>query len=172
VFVINSFSKFFGLTGWRLGWLVVPGPWAAVVERLAQNLYLAPPTLAQHVALAAFAPETMNLLEGRRELLRERRDLLLQTLPGLGFMLATKPAGAFYVFAGLPVGQADAAAFAADLLEGAGVAVTPGSDFGGTDAGRMLRFAYTDEPQRLRAGLARLGEFLSSRSGRSGRGCD
>lgn len=166
VFVVNSFSKFFGLTGWRLGWLVVPGPWAAVVERLAQNLYLAPPTLAQHVALAAFLPETMRILRGRRELLRARRDLLLEALPRLGFGLARKPEGAFYVFARLPAERADATAFAADLLEVAGVAVTPGSDFGGSGAEQTLRFAYTDEPQRLSIGLARLAEFVAARSAR------
>jgi aspartate/methionine/tyrosine aminotransferase len=161
VFVVNSFSKFFGLTGWRLGWLVVPGAWAGVVERLAQNLYLAPPTLAQHVALAAFAPTTMRLLDGRRVLLRERRDLLLDALPGLGLTLAGRPEGAFYVFARLPEEHADAVAFAADLLEVAGVAVTPGTDFGGGDAGRMVRFAYTDEPSRLRSGIERLARFVA-----------
>jgi aspartate/methionine/tyrosine aminotransferase len=104
----------------------------------------------------------MRLLDGRRELLRERRDLLLDALPGLGLTVAGKPEGAFYVFARLSAEHADAVAFAAELLEVAGVAVTPGTDFGGGDAGRMLRFAYTDEPSRLRSGIERLARFVAA----------
>jgi aspartate/methionine/tyrosine aminotransferase len=161
VFVVNSFSKFFGLTGWRLGWLVVPQPWASVVERLAQNLYLAPPTLAQHIALAAFEPAVTAVLATRRQILRERRDLLLDALPRLGFPLAVEPQGAFYVFTGLPAGHADATVFATDLLDAVGVAVTPGSDFGGAGAAGMLRFAYTDDASRLRSAAARIARFVA-----------
>jgi len=161
LFVVNSFSKYFGLTGWRLGWLVVPSGWAPVVERLAQNLYLAPPTLSQHIALAAFEPEVLSLLGERRAVFRARRDLLLRALPALGFPLPTIPQGAFYLFTGLPPGHDDASVLAAAMLEAAGVAVTPGSDFGGVDGARMLRFAYTEETPRLRLGVERMRDFLA-----------
>jgi aspartate/methionine/tyrosine aminotransferase len=166
LFVVNSFSKYFGLTGWRLGWLVVPSGWTPVVERLAQNLYLAAPTLSQHLALAAFSDPVLRVLEARRQTLRRRRDLLLEALPRLGFGLPAVPDGAFYVFAALPQGVGDAAVFAEYLLDAAGVAVTPGADFGGADAAGMLRFAYTDEAARLRDALSRMGTLLAtSRSG-------
>jgi aspartate/methionine/tyrosine aminotransferase len=162
LFVVNSFSKYFGLTGWRLGWLVVPSGWAPIVERLAQNLYLAPPTLSQHVALAALEPPVLALLEDRRAKFRQRRDLLLEALPTLGMTMPSTPQGAFYAFAGLPPGHDDAAAFAAALLDAAGVAVTPGADFGGADGARMLRFAYTETLPRLRLGVERLRRFVGA----------
>jgi len=161
IFVVNSFSKYFGLTGWRLGWLVVPPGWSGVVERLAQNLFLAPPTLGQHVALAAFEPAVQSILAGRCGVLRQRRDLLVNALRALGLPMPAVPQGAFYAYTGLPPGYQDASAFAAALLEVAGVAVTPGVDFGGAGAARMLRFAYTEDELRLREGLRRLREFLS-----------
>ncbi len=160
VFVVNSFSKYFGLTGWRVGWLVVPRGWATAVERLAQNLFLAAPTLGQHVALAALDPITLAILEQRRQAFRRRRDLLVSALPALGFELSAVPEGAFYVFAGLPPGASPAPVFAERLLEGAGVAITPGSDFGGAAAERMTRFAYTEATPRLEEAVARLKAFL------------
>lgn len=160
LFVVNSFSKYFGLSGWRIGWLVVPPGWSAVVEPVAQNLYLAPPTLGQHIALAALEPSVQSLLAGRCGILRERRNLLLDSLGALGLPLPAVPQGAFYALTGLPPGYDDATAFAAALLEAAGVAVAPGSDFGGADGGRMLRFAYTEEMPRLRSGLDRLRGYL------------
>jgi aspartate/methionine/tyrosine aminotransferase len=141
--------------------LVVPPGWSGVAERLAQNLFLAPPTLGQHVALAAFEPTVQSLLAGRCAILRQRRDLLLDALLTLGLTVPAIPQGAFYAFTGLPPGFEDASAFAAALLEAAGVAVTPGADFGGADAARMLRFAYTEDEPRLREGLRRLQGFLS-----------
>lgn len=170
VFVVNSFSKYFGLTGWRLGWLVVPPGWSPVVERLAQNLFLAAPTLAQHVALAAFAPEVRALLEGRRAELRRRRDLLVDALAPCGFRLDAVPQGAFYLYAALPPGAADAPAFAAALLEDAGVAVTPGADFGGPEAARRLRFAYTESLDRLETAVARLRAFMGAERHHPGQG--
>jgi aspartate/methionine/tyrosine aminotransferase len=162
LFVVNSFSKYFGLTGWRLGWAVVPSGWSAVAERLAQNLYLAPPTLAQHVALAALSPAMLAEFDRRRKVLRRRRDLLLAALPDLGFGVSVVPEGAFYVFSLLPAGAGDATSFAERLLEHAGVAVTPGVDFGGPDANKMLRFAYTEDTGRLATAIARFRSVLSA----------
>ncbi|MBK1631096.1 hypothetical protein CKO31_10150 [Thiohalocapsa halophila] len=166
LFVVNSFSKYFGLTGWRVGWLVVPPGWSAVAERLAQNLYLAAPTLGQHVALAALAPEVLARLEQRREELRQRRDLLVQALPPAGFSLPAVPEGAFYLFTDLPFAAADALPFAEAVLEGAGVALTPGSDFGAGASAGMLRFAYTEPLPRLQSAVSRLREFVQASAGR------
>jgi len=160
LFVVNSFSKYFGLTGWRLGWLVVPPGWAPVVERLAQNLFLAPPTLAQHVAAAALTREVMALFDARRLVLRQRRDLLLAGLRRIGFALPHPPQGAFYVFTELPPGLGDAVTFAATLLAATGVAVTPGVDFGGPQAARTVRFAYVEEAAQIGVALARLETYL------------
>jgi len=159
-FVVNSFSKYFGMTGWRLGWIVAPPAWLEPLERLAQNLYLAAPTLSQHAALAAFTPEALDELERRREAFRARRDYLAPALESLGFRLAAPPEGAFYLYADCSAFTDDAEAFAARLLEEAGVAVTPGADFGGAHAGRRLRFAYTAPIERLREGVERLRSFL------------
>jgi aspartate/methionine/tyrosine aminotransferase len=160
VAVVNSFSKYFGLTGWRLGWLVAPEGHAAVAERLAQNLYLAPSTLAQHVALEALGHDLAGEFEQRRAVLRQRRDLMFDGLSDLGFGIATKPHGAFYLFASVPPGRCDGVRFARELLEREGVAVTPGSDFGSSACGSLLRFAYTAEDARLREALIRLQRFL------------
>lgn len=162
LFVVNSFSKYFGLTGWRVGWLVVPPGWSAVAERLAQNLYLAAPTLAQHVALSALAPEVLALFEQRREAFRQRRDLLLQALPPAGFSLPAVPEGAFYLFTTLPIGAVDALSFAEAVLDGAGVALTPGSDFGAGASAGMLRFAYTEPLSRLQSAVSRLRDFVEA----------
>ncbi|KAA6185488.1 aminotransferase class I/II-fold pyridoxal phosphate-dependent enzyme [Thiohalocapsa marina] len=156
VFVVNSFSKYFGMTGWRLGWLVVPPAFAETVSRLAQNLYLAAPTVSQHAALAALRPQTLSLLDQRRDAFRLRRDVLLDLLSDLGFGIPATPEGAFYIYARIPAHCADAATLAETLLETANVAVTPGLDFGGDDSGRMLRFAYTVGPARLREAAARI----------------
>jgi aspartate/methionine/tyrosine aminotransferase len=160
VFVVNSFSKYFGMTGWRLGWLVAPTAFADVLSRLAQNLYLAAPTLSQHAALAAFAPRTLTLLDERRDLLRERRDVLLAALRAIGFEVPVHPGGAFYIYARIPRSQDDAASLAQCLLEEAGVAVTPGIDFGRHDAERMLRFAYTTDKARLLQAVERIGAAI------------
>lgn len=165
IFVVNSFSKYFGLTGWRVGWLVVPPGWSGVAERLAQNLYLAAPTLGQHVALAALQPAALTVFEQRREALRQRRDFLRQALPPAGFALPAVPEGAFYLFTALPAGATDALAFAEAALAGAGVAVTPGSDFGAGAGANMLRFAYTEPMARLQTAVSRLRDFLAERAG-------
>lgn len=160
IYVINSFSKYFGMTGWRLGWLVVPPEALREVEKLAQNLYIAPPTLAQHAALAAFTPECKAILEARRHIFAERRDVLISGLEQLGFRIATPPDGAFYVYADLGTLAADSHELAHALLEEAGVAATPGLDFGSHGAKRHLRFAYTTDTARLQEGLQRMAAFF------------
>ena len=162
VFVVNSFSKYFGMTGWRLGWLVAPSRFAATLQRLAQNLYLAAPTPAQYAALAAFEPETLALLDNRRDLFRERRDVLVDALGALGFQIPSAPAGAFYVYAEVPSVCSDAAALAERLLEQAGVAVTPGLDFGTNRAERMMRFAYAADVGRLNEAAARIRRVVEA----------
>jgi aspartate/methionine/tyrosine aminotransferase len=160
VFVINSFSKYFLMTGWRLGWLLAPA-WAMPdMERLAQNLFLAAPTPAQHAALAAFSPSTLIELEARRAELRDRRDFLLPALRDRGFPIPTQPQGAFYLYADSSAHTRDSFHFAQALLEHVGVAVTPGLDFGQNQPQRYLRIAYTQPLRRLIEAIARLDRFL------------
>jgi len=160
IFVINSFSKYFNMTGWRLGWLVVPDGYQREVEKLAQNLFIAPSTPAQYAALAAFQPRTLDILEQRREEFRLRRDLLLPGLRQLGFEIATEPRGAFYIYAKVNGLTDDSFRFAMELIEQAGVAATPGLDFGHNQPQRHMRFAYTVARPQLEMGLERLGKFL------------
>ena len=160
VFVINSFSKYFNMTGWRLGWMVVPEAYAPGIDKLAQNLYLAAPTPAQHAALAAFEPETLAILEKRRREFQARRDYLVPALRGLGFDIPVMPQGAFYVYAGCGRLTKDSLAFANELLERAGVAITPGIDFGANAPERHVRFAYANSIERLKEGVARIAKFL------------
>ena len=160
VFVINSFSKYFQMTGWRLGWLVAPAPYVREIEKLAQNLYISPSTLAQHAALAAFGPATIAILEARRRELAQRRDFLLPALASLGFSVPVRPEGAFYVYAECSALTDDSFAFARAVLENAGVAITPGKDFGLHAPQRHIRIAYTQPVARLEEAVARLRGFL------------
>ena len=160
VFVINSFSKYFNMTGWRLGWMVAPARYVPEIDKLAQNVFLAAPTPAQYAALAAFEPETLTILNARREEFRSRRDYLVPALRGLGFDVPCLPQGAFYVYAGCGSLTRDSYAFARDLLERAGVAITPGIDFGAHTPERHVRFAYTNSIEHLQEGVRRIGEFL------------
>ncbi len=162
VFVVNSFSKYFLMTGWRLGWLAAPDWAMPALERLAQNLYLAAPTPAQHAALAAFAPATLTLLEARKTELRTRRDFLLPALRERGFAIPVTPQGAFYLYADCSRFATDSHAFANELLDQAGVAVTPGIDFGTYHSARHIRFAYTQPLPRLAEAMARLDRFLQA----------
>jgi aspartate/methionine/tyrosine aminotransferase len=159
-FVVNSFSKYFNMTGWRLGWLVVPEGCTRAADTLQQNLYIAAPTPAQHAALAAFQPETLNILEQRRQEMQHRRDYLLPALRELGFGIPLEPAGAFYLYADCTRFTSDSHAFALDVLEKAGVAITPGLDFGCHRPEAHVRFAYTTSLDRLREGVARLKGYL------------
>ncbi|NNF96454.1 MAG: pyridoxal phosphate-dependent aminotransferase [Halobacteria archaeon] len=161
-FVINSFSKYFGLTGWRIGWLVAPEATIPDLDKLAQNLFLAAPTPAQHAALAALSPETQAILEQRREAFRQRRDYLLPALRELGFGIPVTPEGAFYLYANCEHFTDNSLEFAEALLEEAGVAVTPGLDFGSNQPEKHLRFAYTTSMQRLEEGVRRLRQFIGN----------
>lgn len=160
LYVINSFSKYFGMTGWRLGWLVGPEDAVAVMERLAQNLFIAANTPAQHAALAAFEETTGALIEARRAIFKQRRDRLLPGLRALGFTIPKRPNGAFYLYAGLPDSIVeDSMSFATRLLEEVGVAVTPGQDFGDHGAERHVRFAYTRDLPVLDEAITRIGSY-------------
>jgi len=159
-FVINSFSKYFGMTGWRLGWAVVP-EWAVeAAERLAQNLFISAPTLSQYAALSAFSIENREELERRREAFAKRREVLLHGLLDLGFGLSAQADGAFYVYADSSRFAADSETFARGLLDQAGVAVTPGTDFGIHGAKGHIRFAYTASVPRIHEALLRIQNFL------------
>ena len=160
IFVVQSFSKYFNMTGWRLGWLVVPERFARDVEKLAQNLFIAPSTPAQHAALAAFQPDTLALLESRRAEFGRRRDFLLPEIEKLGFKISAKPEGAFYLYADCSALTSDSERFAHDLLETAGVALTPGVDFGSHAPKSHLRLAYTTGTERLAEAIDRLRRYL------------
>jgi aspartate/methionine/tyrosine aminotransferase len=160
-FIVNSFSKYFGMTGWRLGWLVVPEAYIRDGEKLAQNLFISPSTLAQYAALAAFTPEAIAVFEARRQEFQARRDFLLPALKALGFEVPVTPEGAFYIYADCSRFSDDSYGFAMKVLEEAGVAITPGIDFGSHLADNHVRFAYTNSLENLVEGVARLGRMLS-----------
>ncbi|MEE7567269.1 aminotransferase class I/II-fold pyridoxal phosphate-dependent enzyme, partial [Xanthomonas sp. Kuri4-3] len=159
-FVLNSFSKYFGMTGWRLGWLVAPPAAVPELEKLAQNLYISASTIAQHAALACFAPETIAILEARRAEFRQRRDYLLPALRALGFRIEVEPQGAFYLYADIGAFADDAQAFCAHFLETEHVAFTPGLDFGHHRANQHVRIAYTQSLPRLQEAVARIARGL------------
>ena len=160
LFVVSSFSKYFNMTGWRLGWLVAPERHVRDLEKLAQNLYISPPTLSQRAALACFEPGTIALLETRREAFRERRDLLVPALRELGFGVPVMPTGGFFVYADVSRFATDGVAFCRDVLERVGVAITPGVDFGTHRADRHVRFAYTIARGKIEDGISRLSSYL------------
>lgn len=161
IWVINSFSKYFQMTGWRLGWMVIPQAYVRDVEKLAQNLVLCPSTPAQYGALAAFEPETIALLETRRTEFRRRRDFLAPALEAIGFRITARPEGAFYLYCDCSALCEDSFALARDLLETAGVAATPGLDFGSHEPAKHIRFAYTTEIERLAEAAQRLKTYFS-----------
>lgn len=161
IFVVQSFSKYFQMTGWRLGWLVVPESYVRDIEKLAQNLFISPSTPAQYAALAAFAPATIELLELRRAEFKRRRDFLAPALRSLGFRLDARAQGAFYLYADCSALTEDSDRFARDLLESAGVAITPGLDFGHHAPRQHVRFAYTTDIARLDEAVARIRRYLA-----------
>ena len=161
IFVVNSFSKYFGMTGWRLGWLIAPEAYVPDIDKLAQNLFLAAPTVAQHAALVAFDEENISILESRRREFRQRRDYLLPALRDLGFEIPVVPEGAFYLYANCSRFTDDSYRFASRLLEKAGVAITPGIDFGVNRPETHVRFAYTTSLENLQEGVQRLRAYLS-----------
>ena len=159
-FVISSFSKYFNMTGWRLGWIVAPERHVRDLEKLAQNLYISPATVSQRAALACFQPETLAILEQRRQAFGARRDYLVPALRNLGFSIPVMPTGGFFVYAESTQFSNDSEQFCRDVLDGAGVALTPGLDFGRHRAAEHVRFAYTIEQAKLEEGVARLGRYL------------
>ena len=162
VAIVNSFSKYFCMTGWRLGWVVLPRARMRDYEKLAQHLFICAPTVAQHAALACFTPATLRVLERRRREFMRRRDFLVPALEAAGFAVPARPQGAFYVYARTP-GGADGRRFALRLLERAGVAATPGVDFGAqAEAKRSVRFAYTRSMEDLQEAAARLRRFCGA----------
>jgi aspartate/methionine/tyrosine aminotransferase len=160
-FVINSFSKYFGMTGWRLGWLVAPPEAVPHLEKLAQNLFISMSTMAQYAALACFEPETRRILNARRDEFAQRRDFLLPELRGLGFDIPHCPDGALYLYAGISRFKMPSAQFCMELLENHGLAITPGADFGRYKADEHVRFAYTTSMDRLAEGVARLRKLYA-----------
>lgn len=164
-FVLNSFSKYFGMTGWRLGWLVAPEAAVPHLERLAQNLYISAPSMAQHAALACFEPDTLAIFEARRAEFAKRRDYLLPALRELGFSIEVEPEGAFYLYADISAFGGDAFSFCRHFLETEHVAITPGLDFGRHLAGHHVRFAYTQSLPRLQQAVERIAHGLRSWQG-------
>jgi aspartate/methionine/tyrosine aminotransferase len=153
------------MTGWRLGWLVAPPEAVADLEKLAQNLYISAPSMAQHAALACFEPQTLEILEERRGEFARRRDFLLPALRELGFGIAVEPEGAFYLYADISAFGGDAFAFCHHILETEHVAITPGLDFGRFKAGHHVRFAYTQSLPRLQEAVERIQRGLRSWQG-------
>jgi aspartate/methionine/tyrosine aminotransferase len=160
IFIINSFSKYFGMTGWRLGWMVVPEAYMSAVDKLAQNLFISSSEIAQKAALAAFHPETTALLEQRRDAFHAQRDFLVPQLRGLGFDIQVMPEGAFYIYANCERLTSDSYQFCWDVLEKAGVAIAPGIDFGVHRAKQHVRFSYPKSIPVLKEGVERLRKYL------------
>ncbi len=160
IIVINSFSKYFNMTGWRLGWLVVPTSMMAAVEKLAQNFFICASTLAQQAALACFTPESMAIFEQRKSEFKRRRDYLVPELQRLGFTIPVLPDGAFYVYADCSRFSDDADAFTRDVLQATGVVMTPGLDFGTRDVQRYIRVSYATSMENLQEAVRRLETYL------------
>jgi len=159
-FVINSFSKYFGMTGWRIGWMVVPEFYADAIDRIAQNIFLAPATMSQYAALTALKAETQIELDARRDEFKRRRDFLLPALEQLGFKIAVQPQGAFYIYANCEKFTDDSYDWVNQLLIKQGVALTPGLDFGNYQANIHCRFAYTQPLDVLEQAVDKIDAFI------------
>lgn len=160
IIVINSFSKYFHMTGWRLGWMIVPEDMVAPVEKIAGSLAICAPTLAQHAALACFTPDALRTFEHRREAFKQRRDYLLPEFERLGLKVPVKPDGAFYIYADISDLGTDSASFSQRLLLEAGIAAVPGLDFGPAHGHHTMRFSYATGLDRLEEAVARMGKLL------------
>jgi aspartate/methionine/tyrosine aminotransferase len=160
IFVVNSFSKYFQMTGWRLGWLVAPPHLVRTIETLAQNLYISPSAVAQHAGIACFTPETIAIVEARRRELDERRRFLVPALESIGLRVPVVPQGAFYVYADCSAVSPDSFALARRILQEAHVAVTPGKDFGANEPEKHIRIAYTQPVARLEEAVERIRKLL------------
>jgi len=162
VISVNSFSKYFGMTGWRLGWLVLPPGLVAPLEKLAQNLFICPSTLAQRAALACFEPASIGIFEQRRAEFRRRRDFVVPALERLGLAVPVLPDGAFYAWADCSRFGASSWDFCFDMMQRAHVALTPGRDFGPAAAERYLRLSFASAMPQLEQAVARLERELGS----------
>ncbi len=160
VIVLNSFSKYFNMTGWRLGWMVVPQAMVANVEKLAQNLFICPSALAQYAALACFEPETLQIYENRRAQFEQRRNYLVPALRELGFGVPVQPDGAFYVYADAGAFDASSDRLASRLLQDAKVCIVPGKDFGFAAPERYVRISYATALPRLQQAIERMQRAL------------
>lgn len=160
VVVINSFSKYFNMTGWRLGWLVVPERIVPQLEKLAQNLFICPSSVAQYAALACFSDAAMAVYEERKAEFRRRRDFIVPALCALGFTVPVLPDGAFYVYADCTSLTDDADLFTRDVLKQAGVVIVPGLDFGPSTARQYVRISYATSMENLQEAVKRLASFL------------
>jgi aspartate/methionine/tyrosine aminotransferase len=166
VISLNSFSKYFNMTGWRLGWMVVPDALVPALERLAQNLYICPSTVAQHAALACFEPESLQLFEQRRAEFQARRDAFIPALHSIGLDVPVMPDGAFYAWADCTracerLGVKDSWDFAFEVMRRAHVAITPGRDFGTADTARFVRFSTASSMATLQTSIERLRTLLT-----------
>lgn len=161
-YVINSFSKYFSMTGWRVGWMVVPEDQVRVVERIAQNMFICAPHASQVAALTAM--ECESELQANLEVYKVNRKLMMEGLPKAGFTRIAPPDGAFYVYADVSDLTDDSRAFAAEILDKAGVAVTPGLDFDPVRGAGTLRFSYARATADIEEGLARLAQFMATRA--------
>jgi aspartate/methionine/tyrosine aminotransferase len=159
VIVTNSFSKYFHMTGWRLGWMVVPAALAPTFEKLAQNLYICASTLAQHAALACFEPESLAIFETRRGAFRERRDFIVPAMRAIGFDVPVMPDGAFYAWLDCSR-YGDSGVLASRLLDEASVSLVPGYDFGSNEPGRWMRLSYATPLPALQEAVERIGRCL------------
>jgi aspartate/methionine/tyrosine aminotransferase len=160
IIVINSFSKFFHMTGWRLGWMIVPQRVADAIEKIAASLAICAPTLAQHAALACFDADTMKIYADRREAFKQRRDYLLPEFERLGLHVPVKPDGAFYIYADISNHGVDSATLAKRLLHDGGVAAVPGLDFGPAHGNHTIRFSYATGLDRLEEAVRRMATVL------------
>lgn len=159
-FVVGSFSKYFNMTGWRLGWLVIPEYALEATQRLAQHLFICAPSFAQEAALACFEPDALQEAEMHRRELKARRDLLIPRLEAMGFQIAAEPDGAFYVFVDASDITTDSQQFCSDLIRETGVAMTPGVDFSNSLPPTWIRIAYTQPADRLLEALDRVARFI------------
>lgn len=164
VIVINSFSKYFNMTGWRLGWLVVPESMVPAIEKLAQNLFICASSIAQHAGIACFSPEAIEIYEQRKAEFRRRRDYIVPALRELGFKVPVMPDGAFYVYADCTALSDDADRLTIDMLNRAGVVLVPGLDFGPHTARQYIRLSYATSLENLREAVDRMREFFRAQS--------
>jgi len=163
VLALASFSKYFNMTGWRLGWLVAPAALMPTLEKLAQNLYICPSAIAQHAALACFSDQALAIYEGRREEFRRRRNYLVPALRDLGFKVPVMPDGAFYIYADIQAFASSSWDFAFELLRETGVCLVPGRDFGSAGSDRYVRISYANRQELLEEAVSRMKSYLGAR---------